>query len=132
MKHFIICVNWYLQANFKNKLTVILIGLKGVKKLPRSRTGSNYTVRCSLNEIYNRTRLEGGLTGGQRTELQRIGWGFILDYKLYSCVSRPLIISLYKKLDIETLKIVFAGGHEIAVTADAVYAVFGQIGRAHV
>ena len=55
----------------------------------------------------------------------KIGWGFILEYKLDSNISRPLIIKLYKKIDVQTLKMEFAGGWIIALTADAVHSALG-------
>ncbi|KAM0903087.1 hypothetical protein ACQ4PT_018887 [Festuca glaucescens] len=97
---------------------------KGVhgKSKPRGRSGSNFTVRCSLSELFN--LIDNDLNELQKNELKRLGWGFILDYKLSSCISRPLLIKLYKKLDVETLRMEFAGGREICVTAHVVHAVF--------
>ena len=92
-------------------------------KMLRSQTGSNYTVRCSLLELD--TLIKKHLNGNQKEELIRIGWGFILEYKLKSNISRPLIIWLYKKLDPETLTMEFAGGVELKVTAHVVHVLFG-------
>src|SRR4051812_48949835 len=81
---YIVSVNY--QDMSKNQVMAIE-KYTGDKKKPRSKTGSNYIVRCSLKEL-NRL-IKHDLNDLQKVELVKIGWGFLLEYKLDSNISRP-------------------------------------------
>ncbi|KAM0848011.1 hypothetical protein ACQ4PT_054645 [Festuca glaucescens] len=92
----------------------------GGKKLHKD-TGANYTIRCSLNTIKN---LRDIMTPKQKAELINVGWGFILDYKVSSNISRPMIMWLYERIDNVTMTMNLGAGLEIEITPEVVRSVF--------
>jgi hypothetical protein len=96
-------------------------GDEGNVRKKRKDTGVNYAVRCSMLE---HQQIVVAMSDDQKRRLTKLGWGFVLEYKVKTNVRRPLIFFLMERFS-EDMVVYMPDGNNLHVTATAVEAFFG-------